>query len=90
MSQTTPCGGCGRPTPYAIATANGYQPCCGRVRCEAKVRDGEDLPEPSRRLSIHERELGRVLQEAIERVPCSCPNDSCWVCRGFALLEASA
>lgn len=38
------CGRCGRPTPYRLVVASEAKPCCGRLQCEAWVRDGTEAP----------------------------------------------
>lgn len=85
------CASCGRPTPYRLVTTTGVHACCGRVRCEAKLRDGVDVPaHPSKGPTIEVRELRRALQDAVT-AHAACvygPRcEDCWVCRAKALLE---
>lgn len=52
---TSPCAECGRPTPYLLTVGEGYVPCCGRFRCEVRLRDGEDVPEHAAPPPEHDR-----------------------------------
>lgn len=89
------CACCGVPTLYLLATSTGAQPCCGRVRCEGKLRDGVDLLEAprSRGLTIELRELRTALRDAVTAQP-GCvygPRcEDCWVCRAKALLDRTS
>jgi hypothetical protein len=42
---TSPCAACGRGTPYWLTVEGERVPCCGRFRCEVRIRDGVDVPE---------------------------------------------
>lgn len=84
------CANCGRITHYILATPKGSVGCCGRLRCEVKLRDGIDLPDPPPpQRTIEVRELRAALRDAIGHGQCPPGCEDCWVCRGRTLLDGA-